>query len=137
MTPPELLHTSGAGLIMYMFRSVAERIGVGINRDDLDKQHNRMQVSLTRQSERDLPRGATRNGIIDGTKCQASERRGNFFSLTCIVHTTDGLLLKECLGLSNEQWRTLLWFMREYLALEEWFHCANDSWSQSMGYKVT
>ena len=85
-----------------------------------------MQQSLTRQSERDLPRGATRNGVVDGTKCQASERRGNFFSLTCIVHTADGILLKECLGLRTDQWRTLLWFMRQYLALEEWYHCSNE-----------
>ena len=125
MTPPELLHTSGAGLIMYMFKVIAVRIGVGINRDDLDKQHHRMQGSLSRQSKRDLPRGATRNGIVDSTKCQASERRGNFFSLTCIAHTRDGLLLKECLGLNTEKWKVLLWFMRQYLALEDWFHCAN------------
>jgi hypothetical protein len=126
MTPPELLHTSGAGLIMYMFKVIAERIGLGINRDNIDTQHTRMQGCLTRQSERDIPRGALRNGIVDATKCQASERRGNFFSLACIAHTHDGLLLKECLGLSNEQWKQLLWFMRQYLALEDWFHCANN-----------
>ena len=126
MTPPELLHTSGAGLIMYMFKTIAERIGAGINRDDLDKQHSRAQASLNRQSERDLPRGATRNGIVDGTKCQASERRGNFFSLACIAHTADGRLLKECLDMSLEEWKTFLWFMKQYLALEDWFHCAND-----------
>jgi len=43
MTPPELLHTSGAGLIMYMFKVIAERIGLGINRDNIDTQHTRMQ----------------------------------------------------------------------------------------------
>jgi hypothetical protein len=126
MTPPELLHTSGASLTMYMFKVITDRIGVGINRDNLDKQHTRMQASLSRQSERDIPCGATRNGIVDGTKCQASERRGNFFSLTCIAHTSDGLLLKECLGMSKEQWKVLLWFMRQYLALEDWFHCTNE-----------
>jgi len=126
MTPPELLHTSGAGLIMYMFKVIADKVGAGINRDDLDKQHVRMIASLTRQSDRNFPRGATRNGIVDGTKCQASERRGNLFSLTCIVHTQDGQLLKECLDMSNEEWRCLLLFLRQYLALEEWFHCNND-----------
>lgn len=73
MTPPELLHTSGAGLIMYMFKVIAETIGAGINRDDLDKQHVQMQASLSRQSDRDFPRGATRNGIVDGTKSKTSE----------------------------------------------------------------
>ncbi len=125
MTPPELLHTSGAGLIMYMFRVIADAVGGGVGRDDLDKQHLRMMKSLNRQSERDFPRGATRNGIVDGTKCQASERRGNLFSLTCIVHTKDGLVLKECLGMDNDEWRSLLLFFRQYLALEEWYHSEN------------
>ena len=45
---------------------------------------------IKRQSERDFPRGAMRNGIIDGTKCQAEERKGNLFLLMCIAHTLDG-----------------------------------------------
>ena len=46
MTPPELLHTSGAGLILYMFRVIANRVGAGMVRDDLDNQHVRMMKSL-------------------------------------------------------------------------------------------
>ncbi len=126
MTPPELLHTSGAGLIMYIFRVIAESVGGGVARDDLDKQHVRMTKSIRRQSERDFPRGATRNGIVDGSKCQASERRGNLFSLTCIVHTKDGLVLKEAMGLDDDKWRNMLLFFRQYLAMEEWFHSENE-----------
>lgn len=126
MTPPELLHTSGAGLILYMFRVIADRLGAGLLRSELDSQHVRMMTSLRRQSERDFPRGATRNGIVDGTKCQASERRGNLFSLACITNTTDGLVLKEGLKMTAEQWKKLQWFLKQYLALEEWFHSAND-----------
>ena len=73
MTPPELLHTSGAGLILYMFRVIADKVGRGMIRNDLDAQHVRMMKAIRRQSKRDFPRGATRNGIVDGTKCQASE----------------------------------------------------------------
>ena len=39
MTPPELLHTSGAGLILYIFKSLAERLGCGIYRNELDEWH--------------------------------------------------------------------------------------------------
>ena len=39
MTPLELLHTSGASLIMYMFHSIADRVRAGVYHDDLDKQH--------------------------------------------------------------------------------------------------
>ena len=79
MMPPELLHTSGAGLILYMFESLQKQIGGGIDRDAIDKLHVRMSASIRRQSDQDFPRGAMRNGLIDGTKCQSTERRGNCF----------------------------------------------------------
>ena len=37
MTPPELLHVSGQGLIKYMFDSLSNQIGLGKDRDDIDK----------------------------------------------------------------------------------------------------
>ena len=125
MTPPELLHTSGAGLILYIFRVIADQIGAGIGRNDLDEQHLRMTKLIRRQSERDFPRAATRNGIVDGTKCQASERRGNLFSLLCIVHTKEGHILKELMNMTDVKWRKMLSFLKQYLAMEEWFHCEN------------
>lgn len=137
MTPPELLHTSGAGLILYMFGVIAATVGVGIGRDDLDQQHFRMMKCLRRQSERDFPRGATRNGIVDGTKCQASERRGNLFSLTCIIHTSDGLILKEMMGMNDEKWRSMVLFLKQYLSMEEWFHSVNKKTEvQNARYKI-
>jgi hypothetical protein len=39
MMPPELLHTSGSGLIMYMFESLRVQVGGGKDRDLIDKQH--------------------------------------------------------------------------------------------------
>jgi hypothetical protein len=39
MMPPELLHTSGSGLIIYMIESLKIQIGRGRIRDDLDKLH--------------------------------------------------------------------------------------------------
>ena len=68
MMPPELLHTSGSGLIKYMFESLQNQIGEGKIRDSIDKLHVQIYMSLQRQSERDFPRGSLRNGIIDGTK---------------------------------------------------------------------
>ncbi len=37
MMPPELLHTSGSGLIMYMFESLRDQMGCGKNRDFIDQ----------------------------------------------------------------------------------------------------
>ena len=36
MMPPELLHTSGSGLIMYMFESLRTQLGKGKDRDEID-----------------------------------------------------------------------------------------------------
>jgi len=87
MMPPELLHTSGSGLIKYMFESLQLQIGGGTIRDDVDKFHIRVYMFVVkRQSERDFPRGAIRNGIIDRTKYQSEERKGNLFLLLCIAN---------------------------------------------------
>ncbi len=90
MTPPELLHMSGSGIISYMFESLRVQIGSGKDRDDIDKLHIWISLVIRRQSERDFPCGAMRNGLINGTKCQAEERRGNLFLLLCIAHTVEG-----------------------------------------------
>jgi hypothetical protein len=37
MMPPELLHTSGGGLIMYMFESLRDQMGGGKDRDLIDQ----------------------------------------------------------------------------------------------------
>jgi hypothetical protein len=37
MMPPELLHTSGSGLIMYMFGSLMDQMVRGKDRDLIDK----------------------------------------------------------------------------------------------------
>jgi hypothetical protein len=81
MPPPELLHTSGSGLITYMFESLRDQIGVGKDRDLIDRQHILISNLIKRQSERDFLGGSMKNGLIDGTKCQSSEQKGNLFRL--------------------------------------------------------
>jgi len=127
MMPPELLHTSGSGLILYMFESLQWQIGGGKIRDDIDKLHIRVYMSTKRQSERDFPRGAIRNGIIDGTKFQSEERKGNLFLLLCIANTTEGSMkLQDSLKHNSSKWKKMLKFIKLYLLMEEWFHDCND-----------
>jgi hypothetical protein len=89
MMPTELLHTSGSGLIMYTFESLRDQMGGGKDRDLIDQQHILISNLIKRQSECDFPRVSMRNGLIDGTKCQSSERKGNLFRLLCIAHKTN------------------------------------------------
>jgi hypothetical protein len=77
MMPLESLHTSGSGRMKYMFKLLHMQFGSGKDRDDIDKQHIQISMIIKRQSEQHFPRGAMRNGLIDGTKCQSEERKGN------------------------------------------------------------
>ncbi len=127
MTPPELLHTSGSGIISYMFESLRVQIGSGKDRDDIDKLHIWISFIIRHQSERDFPCGAKRNGLIDGTKCQAEERRGDLFLLLCIVHTVEGsAILRKGFQYSSNKWLGWIKCLKLYLSMEEWFHDSND-----------
>jgi hypothetical protein len=127
MQPPEMLHVSDAGLIIYMMESLQGRIGSGESRLELDRKHVHMLAAIRRQSERDFPRGAARSGLIDTTRCQSSERKGNFFIMMCIAHTAAGeLTLKHELNLSNAHWLKWKQFLKLYLGMEAWFHDSID-----------
>mgnify|MGYP000371154230 CR=1 FL=1 len=63
------------------------------------------------QSKRDFPQDSMRNGLIDGTKCQSSERKGNLFQLLCIASTTGGsAVMKRSLKLSEKRWKKFVDF---------------------------
>ena len=92
----------------------------------LDRLHQELSLQITRNSDRDSPRGSARNGIIDSTKTQSTERRGNFFRLLCLSYTDTG---KESLRVAldtEEELEYFQEFIKLYLAMEEWFHEVND-----------
>ncbi len=109
MMPPASLHSSGSDLIKYMFESLHMQISSGKDCDDIDKQHIQILMIIKRQSEQDFSRGAMRNGLIDGTKCQSEERKGNFFLLLCIANRTEGSRkFQKALGYETTKWNK--WF---------------------------
>ena len=102
-------------------------MGGGQDRDLINQQHIEISNLLKRQSKRDFPRGSMRNGLIDGTKCQSSERKGNLFRLLCIAHTTIGSsIMKRSLSYPKPKWKQFIEFLKLYLGMEEWFHDANN-----------
>ena len=130
MMPPELLHTSGSGLIMYMFEVLKAMYGGGKDALEmrllLDRLHQRIARDFDRQSDREFPNCAMRNGILDGTKCQAQERRGNFHRLLCISYTRAGKrALRKVFEDYDITWKEWVDFLKLYLAMEEWFHDSN------------
>ena len=99
-----------------MFKSLRAQLGSGKDRDNIDKLHVRLYMTIKNQSERDFPRGAMRNGLIDGIKCQSEERKGNLFLLLCIANTTHGgEKLQNGLGYSNTKWQKWLMVIKIYL----------------------
>ncbi len=129
---PKLLHTYGNGLIMYMLKLLRYQLRGGKDHDYIDWEHVVVSNKFKCQSECDFPRGSMRNGLIDGTKRQSSERTGNLFWLLCIVHKTKSRnVLQTALQLSDQQWSKFLLFIKMYLAMEEWFHdCKWQGWGQ-------
>jgi hypothetical protein len=85
MMPPELLHTSGSELTMYMFESLRDQMGGGKDRDLIDKQHIQISSLIKRQSEHDFPRGSKRNGLIDGQNVSLQNER-EICSDYCVLH---------------------------------------------------
>ncbi len=69
MMPPELSHTSGSKLIMYMFKLLHHHLGAGKDCENINREHIVVSNIIKCQSERDFPQGSMRNGLIDGTKC--------------------------------------------------------------------
>ncbi len=70
---------------------------------------------------------AIRNGIIDGTKCQSEERKGNLFLLLCIANTSEGSMkLRTALNHDSSKWNKLNEFIKLYVSMCEWFHDCND-----------
>jgi hypothetical protein len=127
MMPLEQLHTSGSGLIMYIFESLRDQMGGGKDRVLIDNQHVLITNLIKRQSEHEFPRGSMRNGLIDEIKCQSSERKGNLFQLLCIAHTTNGShVIKRSLKYSDTKWKQYIKFLKLYLCKEEWFHDSNN-----------
>ncbi len=79
MMPPEILHMSDSGLIMYMFESLRLHLGGGIDQDYIDQEHIVVSNIIQRQSEHDFPHRLMRNGLMNGTKIQSFKRKGNLF----------------------------------------------------------
>jgi hypothetical protein len=99
----------------------------GKDRDLIDKQHILISNLIKRQSECDFSRESMRNGLIDGTKCQSSERKGNLFRLLCIAHSTnESHVIKRSLKYSDTKWKQYIKFLKLYLCMEEWFHDSNN-----------
>ena len=93
----------------------------------LDELHQELSFILSRNSERDRPRPSLRNGIMDSTKTQSSERLGNVFNLLCLSYTEKGRESLLVALVTDKRLAELQECLKLYLAMEEWFQdVSND-----------
>ena len=130
--PPELLHTTDEGCSHYMLQSLKQRLqnhnvaGVTSIVNTIELLHQKMHCILSRNSERDIPPGSTRSGLLQDTLIVATERKGNLLRLLYITYTDTAIdqlepVLEES-GVSMEELQECL---QLYLTMCEWFHANN------------
>jgi len=130
MLPPERLHVTCEGITVYIFDFLMNIIGdKGIGKflmHDIETVHHNLNHRLRRNSERDFPIGLDRNGCMNNTLVNASERRGNLFRLLCICHTDQiSVRMKDILLQKNVQIKDFIRCIKLYLSFEEWRHSTN------------
>ncbi len=125
ITPGEMLHISGVGLLKYMFASLEYLISLTRSkkrdRESFDDLHRCIVIDAQVQSKRDFPQMSVHNGITDGSKMCGSVRVGNCFALLCAMHTqlSKNLLAKE-MGERGISWQKFTNCLKLYLAFERW-----------------
>ncbi len=127
MMPPELLHTSGSGLIMYMFESLRDQMGGGEDRDLIDRQHILIPNLIKRQMWMWFSMRITEKWSYWWNKMSVFRTKGKLFWLLCIAHTTNGSrVMKRSLKYSDAKWKQYIEFLKQHLCMEEWFHDSNN-----------
>jgi hypothetical protein len=130
MTPQERLHTTQEGLTKYIMDCLRVTIGDTGERkklvSDIKNLHHTLHYDLKRNSERNLPVGSVRNGILKNSLVTASERCGDLFCLLCLCHTTQICSrFKECLTSQSINGTKFFVCIKHYLGMEEWLHDHN------------
>ena len=137
--PAEMLHVSGNGIMKYQMDIINNIVGSGQNKKHklhtLDVLHQNLVADSSRQSDRDMPRMSSRNGVTDGTKMSASERVGNMFLILCLLHTQDGKqLFADGLDDIGVSLRAIKDCLKLQLSFEKWVNNSNsieDVWKAS------
>jgi hypothetical protein len=93
-------------------------MGGGKDKELIDRQHIMISNLIKSESEGDFLQGSMRNGLIVGTKCQFSDKKGNLFQLLCIAHATnESLVMKRSLKYSAAKWKQYIKFLKLYLCM--------------------
>jgi hypothetical protein len=93
MTPPERLHTTCEGTTKYIFEALVETLenckGSKELMDMMERLHFTIHHEWKRNSERDFPQSAARNGLLNHSKVTGSEKKAIYFVYcVCLIPTS-------------------------------------------------
>ena len=142
ITPQESLHVLEAGMYEHIPTTIRDIIGTNNKnqavKESVDHLFTDVKSNLNRNSERDILRMSNRSGFFNLKKVNASERHGNFFALTLLMHTTHGAnILKpefEKHGINYEEMRETAALL---LAWDRFILDYNERFQHDMAYKAT
>jgi len=128
--PSEDVHTMGTGVVQRCITSAVMIIGPKETKKKekelLDTLHQMICGNGNRQSDRDFPRNAIRNGVCDPTKTSSAEVIGNFHGLLMVTYTTEGRkLFTPFLLAKNISMRDFRLTMKLLLGYKAWLNLDN------------
>ena len=87
MMPPELLHTSASGLIMYMFESLRHLIPSKKSMPIIDEMHCKISMCIQRQSERDFFEEDQFAMVLLMVQKYSIQKEGAIYFVFYVLHT--------------------------------------------------
>ena len=125
MMPPDILHTIAEGVSKYIFESLQKQIGntkAGKRaKTSVERVFLKIHRAISRNSERDLPRGSSNSGLLNSSRIWGWQRQGNVLRLLCLLHTNEARqVLEPLLNKNNASVEKMAEFLKLYLSMEAW-----------------
>ena len=125
MMPPDILHLIAEGLSKYIFESLQKLIGntkAGERaKASVERVFLKIHKAISRNNERDLPRGSSNSGMLKSTRIWGWQRHGNVLRLLCVLHTDEARrVLEPLLNKNGARVEKMAEFLKLYLSMEAW-----------------
>ena len=130
MMPPDILHIIAEGISKYIFESMRNLIGVTKAgqraKTCVERVFLKIHRFISRNSERDLPRGSSNSGLLKSTRIWGWQRQGNILRLLCLLNTDEARhVLEPLLESKGSNVEKMVNFLKLYLSMEAWFLSIN------------
>ena len=127
LMPREWLHVFPQGLFMGSTKVIHNLIGTKDKnarfKDHFNMLHQRIATALHRNSDRDLPRTASRGAYFDMSCCYGTEKEGNLYCANVCFHTFQGKgIMKPFLDRVDIPMSKFCYTIQLLLSYSAWIH---------------